>query len=167
MASTTNNVTAVPGNLNSKSLNRAQGAAFVARFEKLRAGTRPAWGKLTSEEVVPHLIAAVKMSMGDAPALPFIGNWVTTNVLWPVMRTGWFSIPKNLSIKGKDGKPLPAIQSPGDTSTLLEVIEEFLRRREAGTMKCARHPVFGDVGPDGWAVLHSMHIQHHLKQFGL
>lgn len=167
MAVQAQGVAAVPEDVNGKALNRAQAAAFVARFDKLKPGTKPAWGKLTAETVIPHLIAAVKMSMGDAPELPFGGNWVTTTILWPMMRTGWFSIPKNLTLKGKDGKPIPAILSPGDTKTLAEVIDEFLRRRESGTMKAARHPVFGDVGADGWAVLHTMHIKHHLKQFGL
>lgn len=167
MAVQSQGIAAIPEDVNGKALNRAQAAAFVARFEKLEPGTKAAWGKLTTETVIPHLIAAVKMSMGDAPALPFVGNWVTTTILWPLMRTGWFSIPKNITIKGGDGKPLPAILSPGDTTTLAETIEDFLRRREAGTMTCTVHPVFGDVGPDGWAVLHTMHIKHHLKQFGL
>ncbi len=160
-------IAAIPENVNGKALNRVQAAAFIARFEKLKPGTKPAWGKLTSEEVVPHLIAAIKMSMGDYPALPFIGNWATKTLAWPIFRTGWIPTPKNVIIKGKDGNSIPAILSPGDLSTLAAVIEEFLQRREAGTLKAALHPLFGDVGADGWAVLHTQHTKHHLKQFGL
>ena len=160
-------VAAIREDVKGKALNRAQAASFVARFERLTPGTKPAWGRLTSAEVVPHLIAAVKMSMCEFPALPFNGNWVTRSILWPIVRTGLIPVPKNVVIKDKDGTPIPGIQSPGDVTTLAEELETFLKRRESGTMNASPHPLFGDVGAEGWAVLHTMHIRHHLKQFGL
>lgn len=156
-----------PMDIHAKSLNHAQVAWFIARLEKLKPGTKPAWGRMTSEELVPHLIAAVRLSMGEIPVLPFMGNWVTSKLIWPIVRTGWVPTPKNFSIKGKDGKPMRAIQSPGNLSTLATVFDEFLSRKDAGTLKTAPHPLFGDVGAGGWAVLHTLHMKHHLKQFGL
>jgi hypothetical protein len=76
-------------------------------------------------------------------------------------------VPKNVSLRDATGRPIPAIQCPGDLDTLSAAIQEFIERREAGTLETSTHPLFGDVGPDGWAVLHVQHIKHHLKQFGI
>ena len=54
-----------------------------------------------------------------------------------------------------------------DTETLHAVLETYLELVQAGELVPRAHPVFGDIGVDGWANLHIAHFEHHLKQFGV
>ena len=144
---------------------------FVANSaERLRAlppDRKPKWGKLTAPELVPHLIGAFKSSMGELPPTKFIGNWFTTTVLPPIVYTGWLMPPKNIKLLNEKGEAIPALSVPGSIEDLAAVMEEFIRGRDSGTLKTTAHPLFGDVGPEGWGKVHVVHMRHHFKQFGI
>ncbi len=137
----------------------------MTRITKLKPDAKPVWGKLKANELVPHLIGAFKTSMGDMPELGFIGNWFTTTVLPPIIYLGFVGPPKNLKSRDKNGAITPAVSYPGDANDLAACMRDYIRRRDDGTMKATRHPLFGDIGPEGWGKIHVLHCKHHFKQF--
>ncbi len=140
----------------------------IQRLRKLEPDRTPAWGKLTAAELVPHLIGVIHHSMGDLPPLKFTGNWFTSTILPHIVYTGMVPPPRNLKVKSTAGEELPALSSPGNLDTLRETMDRFVKGVETGSLKnTAVHPLFGDVGPQGWAKIHVVHFRHHFKQFGV
>jgi hypothetical protein len=46
------------------------------------------------------------------------------------------------------------------------LLGQFLDRLGRADFAPPPHPYFGDIGPGGWARLHLVHLEHHLRQFG-
>lgn len=136
---------------------------LVTRLGKLEPDARPAWGRMTPDRMVGHLIGTVRYSMGRGPRLPFAGNWFSRKVLAPLILNGVLSIPKNVKVSRPENEPLPA----GDVETLHATLEDYLALVQTGELSPPHHPFFGDIGVDGWAKMHVRHFEHHLKQFGL
>lgn len=137
----------------------------IARLNRIKPDARPLWGNMTRDLMIGHLIRSVKTSMGRGPTYPFVGNWFTRRVVAPLILHGLLPIPKN--VKGVE--PLVPHQGPltGDTEALHAVLETYLDLVQSGAISPPQHPVFGDIGVDGWAKLHVLHFEHHLKQFGV
>lgn len=151
-----------------KGLDREFATAAIERLSKLARDAKPKWGTMTADEVVPHLIAAIRSSTGEIEPPAFIGNWFTKTILPPIVYTGLLLPPKNLKTKSSDGTEHPVQKCEGDLDTLAETIEDFIARLESGSLtKTTVHPLFGDIGAENWAKVHILHYKHHFKQFGI
>ncbi len=137
------------------------------RLETLDPAATGAWGKMTGREVVPHLIGTFKTSMGQLPPTGFQGNWFTTTLLPPIVFTGLMLPPHNIKTLDREGKTVPAVSEPGDTTKLFSIMQEYIDTEAAAALQCSTHPLFGNIGPHGWSKIHVLHCKHHLKQFGL
>jgi hypothetical protein len=139
---------------------------LLSRLERLDADARPAWGAMTPAQMAHHLAQTVRTSMGDCPPPPFTGNWLTRRVIGPLVMNGMLPIPKNVKAAGFEESAEPA-PNRLELAPLRDALAEYLRRAEIDELQPAGHPVFGDIGVDGWARMHVRHFEHHLKQFGL
>lgn len=137
---------------------------IVERLATLPAGRVPRWGVMRAEELVPHLTHSMLWSMGRREAPAFKGNWVTTRLVGPMVMRGWLPILKNVRIpvrEGTDGGGNDTLQD------LKAVLAAYLSDVECGALRPSKHPLFGDIGVDGWARMHVQHFEHHFKQFDL
>lgn len=148
-------------------LSRAYAREVTEILAKLPPGKKGNWGEMTSDNLTQHLIWAFKLSMGETPEMAFMGNFVLTTFIAPLVLNGWMKLPKNVKFKGNGNAAPPSVFSPGDLNTLKQEMERFMAGVEAGTLKTVPHPAFGDIGPKGWSKLHAVHLEHHLNQFGL
>ena len=137
---------------------------IVERLDALPPERKPKWGVMRAEELVPHLTHSMLWSMGRREAPEFAGNWVTTHIVGPLVIRGWLPILKNVRISVR-----PGTNNDGqDTLEDLEgVLADYLTAVETGSIHPAIHPLFGDIGVDGWARMHVRHFEHHFKQFDL
>ena len=136
---------------------------IVQRLKVLPADRRPNWGKMRATDLVPHLTQTMLYSMGRRGKKPFEGNWVTRRLVAPLVLNGWVPMLKNVQLV-----PAAAPDSTGYTlETLQAVLQDYLSEVETGAMRPEPHPLFGDIGVDGWARMHSRHFDHHFKQFDL
>lgn len=134
----------------------------VARLGRLRPDAKPAWGNMTPERMLGHLVVIVRYSMGRGKPMPARGNWFVRRIVGPLIINGIVRMPRN--VRGPATADTP---STGDTETLHAVLEEYLTLVESGDLDPPPHPFFGDIGVDGWAKLHVVHFEHHLRQFGV
>lgn len=102
--------------------------------------------------------------MGKGEELPFSGNWVTKRIVGPITLTGWLPVPRNLKLERNVAVP---DSMSADTESLHAVLETYLGLVQSGELTPYRHPLFGAIGVDGWARMHVVHFEHHLKQFGV
>lgn len=140
---------------------------LMERLASIPDDASPAWGAMDRQACIEHLIWTVKAVMGKARAVPFGGNWLTTRVLAPLVLRGWVPIPKNVKLPNAVREMGIEMRVPGDLETLHAALEEYIALVQADELTPAPHPVFGDIGVDGWDRMHVLHFEHHCKQFGV
>lgn len=147
-------------------LNTTDREAIIARLEKLSETHRPGWGKMTIQQVVPHLTDPLRVAIGDRQAalMPGIFNKFPINqlVVW------WMPWPKAAPtapefLPGKGGTaPTEFLK---DKQTLLLTIHRFANH--ASAHQFSPSPVFGNLSSKAWGRLMWRHLDHHLRQFGV
>ncbi len=137
-------------------------AQFQQRIGSLRPDAPRRWGRMTSSQMVCHLIDQLRIALGELPARPMSGvlryppiKQLVINVLpWP---------------KGRIQGPPEAFTTASsawekDVAQLQQLLEEF-GRREAQS-QWPPHPMFGRMNGRLWSHLTCRHFDHHLTQFG-
>ena len=147
-------------------LDRATADGFLDRLATLTPGTAPRWGKMNSAQVIGHLNAVVRYTMGELPALPDRSTWFSRWVFKPLIVHGLVAIPHNVKIPSRPGKPDPVVPE-GTLDQLRATIDEYLARSARGDLGPAVHPFFGVLSAATWAKFHYRHFEHHLTQFGV
>ncbi len=140
---------------------------LIARLGRIAPDAVPRWGLLRRDTLIEHFIWIAQHSMGRSRQMEFGGNWFTVHVMGPLFLHGLIPIPKNLQIPKAQQKRGVTMREPGDLDTLWHLLEEYLNLVQADELHPAPHPVFGDIGIDGWDRAHVRHFEHHLRQFGV
>jgi hypothetical protein len=150
-----------------RSFDHDYAGEVIERMRALERDTRPRWGRLSPAAMVRHLADSIRFSMGKRGKMPFKGNWYTRRILGPLIMNAIVRMPKNVKLDTPMAKPEELSAVEGEIETLQAVIEEYLDAVQAGELSPEPHMVFGDIGVDGWAKLHVVHFEHHLRQFGV
>ncbi|HNT86430.1 MAG TPA: DUF1569 domain-containing protein [Candidatus Hydrogenedentes bacterium] len=145
--------------------DRAYAARALDRLSRVPLDATPQWGKMTPAQLFAHLAATVRYSMGEGPPLPFRGNWRSRWIFGPLILHGLAAIPRNIRLPQRKGAPETPPES--DLESLRQTVEEYLARRDAGTLPAAMHPFFGELSARAWGKFHVRHFEHHMAQFGL
>lgn len=140
---------------------------LIARLRSIPADAVPSWGTLRRDTLIEHLIWTMRHSMGRSQQLAYFGNWFTRRVVGPLYLRGLLPLPKNLRLPEKIRARGATLREPGDLETLQALVEEYLALVQTGELQPAPHPIFGDIGVDGWERVHVRHFDHHLRQFGV
>lgn len=134
---------------------------------ELTTGHSAAWGKMTPQHMVEHLIITFKMSIGKIN-IPF----VTKEEDWP----------KNKAYLMKDSPMKKNVPSPVGNNELLPLrfpdlesakakllteIDFFLNMMKEQPGFTANHPYGGPMNLEEWLLFHRKHFKHHFIQFGL
>jgi hypothetical protein len=135
---------------------------YMARLGRIQRDAVPRWGRLTRDQLLSHLAETVRQSMGRGIPPPRRNSW-HSRITWHLLRRGLLRIPRDVRIPvGKAVEPLPT-----DLESLHALLLEYLAMVQSGETTPFPHPLFGDIGVDGWARFHTLHFEHHLGQFGV
>lgn len=132
----------------------------IGRLKRLESHTKPAWGTMTPAAMIEHLANTVRYSMGRLGDLPDQSHWWLRHIVYPLLVHGIIGIPRNTP-----GPAYPSRGYTGDVETLHAILDEYLALVQAGELEPKSHPAFGPIGVDGWAAIHYLHFEHHLRQF--
>ena len=137
--------------------------SLMRRLSALTPGSTPRWGRMSASQMVSHLNAAFRASLGELPIGPATGalsrfplNWLVIHVLpWP---------------QGKVESPAEFLDVPtttweADLATLGALLERAAAQGPIAPWPPSR--VFGRISGTSWGVLHRKHLDHHLRQFGV
>ena len=136
--------------------------AIIARVDRVAAGAKPRWGKMNAEQMLAHLVEAMRMALGEISPkpkkLPIRYFPLKQLVIY------WLPFPK-----GAPTAPelLPKESGPLDRgkSELARLLRLFSER--ASQTQWPDHPAFGKLTTQAWGVLTYRHCDHHLRQFGV
>ena len=139
---------------------------FMERFKSIQTDSVPKWGSLRRGTLIEHLVWALRHAMGRSAQVPHFGTWFTRNIVGKAFLAGLLPMPRNIQFPKHLRDQGITAREPGDIETLEALLEEYVNLVQADELKSAPHPVFGDIGVDGWDRMHVRHFEHHLKQFG-
>lgn len=144
---------------------RAFDDAFVAEAERIiraiPADRQPAWGRMSAPQMFAHMVAGIGYSLGKIPETPNEGG-LLGRIIAPIFLSGYF--PKTRGLKAPQIYNAAAPAATADE--LVAEVAAFRKRLDAPDFAPPPHPFFGDIGKAGWARLHIVHLEHHLRQFG-
>jgi hydroxymethylglutaryl-CoA reductase len=133
----------------------------LERLGRIPADAKPAWGTMNGAQVVTHLARTIQFSMGKLGKVEDGSTWFSRNIIGKLLINGILRMPKNVKVPGQ------ADVAPADLETLHAILEEYIALAQADELVVEPHPFFGPIGVDGWAKLHVVHFEHHMKQFGV
>jgi DinB family protein len=133
----------------------------------LAPDTRPAWGRMTAQQMVEHLTWMYDVSVGAAQVPCFVGEEQQKRIR--AFLYDEHPSPRNLTNPALAGG-LPPLKSP-DLAAALAALDlarrRFVDRDESARRVAFTHPVFGPLVREEWSRFHCKHVFHHLLQFGL
>jgi len=141
---------------------------FVPLLQQIPTDTKPAWGKMTLQQMIEHFAESVRIASGK------------------IMHADIITPPGNLDrMRGflESEKPfkentvnalmpeVPApVRNPSKSEAIKELEEEidfFFSVFEKNNLQVTRNPFFGDLNYEQNVQLLHKHALHHLKQFGI
>lgn len=140
---------------------------ICARVENVGPETPRCWGRMNAAQMICHLRDAFLAVMGEKPVQPVRGL-----NLWPLMKP-WvlyapFKWPPGVPTRPELDQALggtPPAEFAADVRRLLAVINTFTADpREFAFLP---HPMFGEMSEKDWMRWGYLHMDHHLRQFGV
>lgn len=137
---------------------------FIKRINLLTQDSKPLWGKMNVSQMLSHCQAPIDVALGDLELksnfiMRFLGKLFKTKIL-------------NANKFKKNGVTITEFlrndncEFEQNKITLIEKISKFAT---LGTesIKNSKHPIFGEMSIEEWDKLQIMHLEHHLRQFGV
>jgi hypothetical protein len=140
----------------------------MRRLDAVRLDSVPRWGRMSAHQMVCHLGDALLMAMGLKPVSPASGLLQRTVLKWIVLYTplpwpkGILTSPEIDQLKGGT-QPVDFAADVRQLALLLERFSTGERGRADGQM----HPIFGRMSAAAWLRWGYLHMDHHLRQFGV
>jgi hypothetical protein len=135
----------------------------VERIGQLTPERKPEWGRMSSHQMVGHLIRSVQMATGELHV-----KSKSTPLGWPGVRqlvVYYLPFPKNVPTAPELLVATTPNAFSADLSDLRETINRMVARGQDA--RWPEHPAFGPLTGDAWGVLVYRHMDHHLRQFGV
>lgn len=144
--------------------DKATTEAYIKRINLLTKDSKPLWGKMSVDQMLSHCQAPIDFAFGNTPMKAnFIMRILGRMLKGKILKSNQFK---------KDSPTAPSFIRNGAydfDQTRNELIEKINKFSDLGTtaIKTTKHPFFGEMTHDEWSKLHTMHLEHHLRQFGV
>jgi hypothetical protein len=146
-------------------LNVTDRSEILQRLEQLRSDSPRLWGQMSPNQMVCHLCDSFRSNLGEKfirPADTLIGrSLMKWAALWLPARwpKGFSTRPEVDQLKG--GTP------PADFANDVAELKNLLARVCSLGSKKTFHPIFGPMSETDRLRHGYLHMDHHLRQFGL
>ncbi len=141
--------------------------SILHRIEKVNYVERGLWGKMNSNEMLCHCTDQIKLSIGEIKDLSQkkfpLGKIMKYLVFWG-MPTPKGKVETFKELKQGEGGTKPT-NFENDKKLLIKSVIKFDTKYPKD--KKINHPAFGDMTKNEWGKLVYLHLDHHLRQFGV
>jgi uncharacterized protein DUF1569 len=142
--------------------------AILSRLQALRPDTRRGWGRMTAPQVVCHLSDAFRVPLGEI-VVSYNAHLFNRTVL------KWIAIylplpwPPGIQTRPEMDQCRGAGTKPGDFERDVAELEALIEKVTAPTTRLEGrpHPLFGPLSHAEWLRWGYLHMDHHLRQFGV
>lgn len=148
-------------------LNPQEHSHILARIDALQRDAQAQWGVMTVNQMVCHAADQIRMALGDIPVTDqsnFMTRTLAIRLVLLGMPTpkGKVKTPPELDPTRRGTQPTTFSQ---DTALLKQKIAEFLNT--TADFAFQPHPAFGPLTRGQWGRLIYLHLDYHLRQFGM
>jgi hypothetical protein len=148
--------------------NTEDKATVLERLRQITPASQRQWGKMTPHQMICHLNDSFKSVIGERELNGDKSNLLTRSVVrwlalyaplkWP---HGVPTMPENDQEQG--GTPPEDFQR--DLDALVLMIDRVTRAER--DFQWRRHPLFAEMSERDWMRWAYLHVDHHLRQFGV
>jgi hypothetical protein len=148
--------------------NEKDRSVVLDRLRRVQVDSRRCWGKMTPHQMICHLNDSFKSVIGEREVAGDKSNLLTRTVVrwialyaplkWP---HGVPTMPENDQEQG--GTPPEDFKR--DVDALTNMVERVTSARR--DFEWRRHPIFAEMSERDWMRWAYLHMDHHLRQFGL
>ena len=143
-----------------------QRAAVVSRLRRLSPESTRQWGRMTPHQAVCHLSDSFRSMMSPNP-ISSVSTIVSRTVIkWIALQAPmqWpHGVKTRPEVDQEIGGTRP-VEFSRDERQLEALIEQFVQRTGADFQP---HPMFGRLTTEEWQRWGYLHLDHHLRQFGV
>jgi hypothetical protein len=152
-----------------KTLARARDKdEILRRLRSLRTDSARRWGRMSAHQMVCHLGDAFRMSTGDMTVSPASGLPQRTIIKWIALYAP-ITWPPDIKTVSEIDQVAGAGRCPSDFAVDIAEVEALLEAfaARAGSTEWPPHPIFGPLSEAAWMRWGYLHVDHHLRQFGV
>lgn len=140
---------------------------FTDRINSITAETERRWGTMSAPKMLRHLRLAFEASLDEVEAEDR-SNFLTRTVLRYIVFHLWTNWPKGKIKVPGNLTPEPDGDLGFERGRLFAAAERYLDALEEDpTRPGGVHPLFGRQTIGYWSRVHGVHMDHHLRQFGV
>jgi uncharacterized protein DUF1569 len=147
-------------------LNAQDQAEIVKRLQTLHPTSARRWGKMSVNQMICHLSDSFRGPMGDKPLAA--AYWPARGMMkWLAL---WVPVPWPRNVKTRPemdpqlGGTKP-VSLESDLQELLGLLDRFTGQPRGFEFR--NHPLFGSMSDKEWMRWGYLHMDHHLRQFGV
>lgn len=138
---------------------------LVARVNNLSTNSERQWGTMNATEMLVHCNNANQLILNSPPSSR--GDSFKQNLMRIIFLHLPFSIPKNIQAPKPLRKKADSIPTESLDACKAEYLESIKTFKTYQFPKKMYHPVFGNLSAKEWGVATWIHLDHHLRQFGV
>lgn len=145
----------------------ADKAEIVRRLKTIRPSCTRKWGRMSAHQMVCHLSDAFRLVTHQKAASRATGIVQSTLIKWIALYVP-FSWPQGVPTRPEMDQEIEGTK-PGDFAADLADLESLLERITTVQKgyDWPEHPIFGRMSESAWMRWAYLHVDHHLRQFGL
>jgi hypothetical protein len=145
--------------------NKTDAEEIIARAQQLNPGSKPNWGSMTVTEMLHHCNTINKKILEGNP------NGKRSTLKQQLIKILVLHItkhiPKNIKIKPNSHHkkaPVPADNFEEEKKKFATTIREFSETQKPIQ---GSHPILGKLSRKEWGIFTWLHMDHHLRQYGV
>jgi hypothetical protein len=145
----------------------ADKAEIIRRLKMVRPDCSRRWGRMSAHQMVCHLSDAFRLVTHQKAASPATGIVQSTLIKWIALYVP-FRWPQGVPTRPEMDQEIEGTK-PGDFAADLADLESLLERITImdKDYDWPAHPIFGRMSESAWKRWAYLHVDHHLRQFGL
>jgi hypothetical protein len=141
-------------------------AAILQRLHGLAPDSRRQWGRMTPHQAICHLSDSFRSMMSATPISSVSTFFSRTVIKWVALQAP-MQWPHGLKTRPEVDQEIGGtkpVEFARDRRELEALIEQFAQQRDADLQP---HPIFGRLSTEEWQRWGYLHVDHHLRQFGV
>lgn len=147
-------------------LNRETLPEFEAVLNRFTPDTERRWGKLTPTELMAHLARSIRISLGEID-MKDQSNFFTRLPIFRRIVFEYLPWPPGKIVAPPEFTPAPESDFEAEREKAKNEFARFVDLLDNNPNADGWSPMFGKFPLREWSRMHAIHINHHLKQFGM
>jgi len=148
--------------------NDGDKAVVLKRLRQVRPDSQRRWGRMTPHQMICHLNDSFKSVVGERQLSGDKSNLLTRSVVRWIALYAPLKWPHGVPTMAENDQEKDGTRPDdfkGDLDALASMIERITSAER--DFQWGRHPLFAEMSERDWMRWAYLHVDHHLRQFGV